>query len=61
MLHGEAQRAGEFQFVVGVRDGGQPQQAWQKGFTIKVVEAITVAWKVPAHVNADPHLRAAWK
>jgi hypothetical protein len=53
LLHGEAQRAGEFQFVVGVRDGGQPQQAWQKGFTIKVVEAITVAWKVPAHVNAN--------
>src|SRR5579863_3362808 len=29
-LHGEAQRAGEFQFVVAVRDGGQPQQAVQK-------------------------------
>jgi hypothetical protein len=38
---------------VAVRDGGQPQQAWQKAFTIKVVEAITVAWKVPAHVNAN--------
>ena len=53
LLHGEAQRAGEFQFVVSVKDGGQPQQAWQKIFTIKVVEAITVAWKVPAHVNAN--------
>jgi hypothetical protein len=53
LLHGEAERAGEFQFVVAVRDGGQPQQAWQKGFTIKVVEAITVVWKVPAHVNAN--------
>lgn len=53
VLHGEAQRAGEFQFVVTVRDGGSPQQAVQKGFVIKVVEALTVAWKVPAHVSAN--------
>ena len=52
-LRGEAERAGEFQFVVSVRDGGQPQQAVQKGFTIKVVEGITVAWGVPAHVTAN--------
>ena len=53
VLHGEAERAGEFQFVLVVRDGGQPQQAMQKGFVIKVVEAITVAWKVPAHVTGN--------
>jgi len=53
VLRGEAQRAGEFQFVVAVRDGGQPQLVVQKGFVIKVVEAITVAWKVPAHVNVN--------
>jgi hypothetical protein len=53
VLHGAAERAGEFQFVVSARDGGKPQQAVQKGFTIKVVEAITVAWKVPAHVTAN--------
>ena len=53
LLHGEAQRAGEFQFVISVKDGGQPQQTRQKAFTIKVVEAITVVWKVPAHVNAN--------
>jgi hypothetical protein len=53
LLHGEAQRAGEFQFVVSVKDGGQPQQAVQRGFSIKVVEAITLAWKVPAHVNVN--------
>jgi hypothetical protein len=52
-LQGEAERAGEFQFVVVVRDGGQPQQAVQKGFAIKVVEAITVQWKAPAHVNGN--------
>ena len=53
VLHGEAERAGEFQFVVSVKDGGQPQQAVQRGFVIKVVEAITLAWKVPAHVNVS--------
>src|ERR1700691_5609851 len=35
-LHREAERAGEFQFVISVKDGGQPQQAVQRGFTIKV-------------------------
>lgn len=52
-LHGAAQRAGEFSFVLLVKDGGQPQQAVQKAFVIKVMEALTVAWKVPPHVNAD--------
>lgn len=53
LLHGEADRAGEFQFVVAVRDGGQPEQIAHKGFALKVVDAITVVWKVPAHVNAN--------
>jgi hypothetical protein len=52
-LRGEAERAGEFQFVVAVRDGGKPQQAVQKEYVIKVVEAITLVWKVPAHVNVN--------
>jgi hypothetical protein len=52
-LHGEAERAGEFQFVVSVKDGSQPQQAAQKAFTIKVVEALVVTWKTPAHVTGN--------
>lgn len=52
-LRGAAERAGEFRFEVEVRDGGKPQQGVQKGFVIKVVEAITLAWKVPAHVTAN--------
>jgi hypothetical protein len=50
LLHGEAERVGEFQFVISVKDGGQPQQSVQREFTIKVVEALTVNWKTPAHV-----------
>jgi hypothetical protein len=53
LLHGAAERAGEFHFVISVRDGGQPQQAVQKAFTIKVVDAIAVAWKTPAHVTGN--------
>jgi hypothetical protein len=53
VLHGEAERAGEFQFVVVVRDGGNPQQAVHKPFVIKVVEGITLAWKDPAHVTGN--------
>ncbi len=53
VLQGAAERAGEFQFVLSVRDGGQPPQAVQKAFTIKVVEAIVVAWKTPAHVAGN--------
>ncbi len=53
VLHGEAERAGEFQFVVAVRDGDNPQQAVQRKLLIKVVEGITLAWKVPAHVTGN--------
>src|ERR1700677_9797 len=53
VLHGEAGRAGEFAFVLSVKDGDQPQQAVQRGYLIKVVDGITVAWKNPAHVTGD--------
>src|ERR1700719_2851135 len=53
VLHGEAERAGEFQFTVAVRDSNNPQQAVQKKFVIKVEEGIKLAWKVPAHVTGN--------
>ena len=34
VLRGVAERAGEFQFVVSVKDSGNPQQAWQRGYAI---------------------------
>ena len=52
-LHGAAEHKSEFQFTVSVRDGGQPQQAVQKEFTLRVFSAFTLAWKVPAHVNGN--------
>jgi hypothetical protein len=53
LLHGAPERAGEFQFVVSVKDGSQPQQAVQKAFTLKVVEGLVIAWKNPAHVGGN--------
>lgn len=53
LLSGEAQQTGEFNFVIEVSDKSQPPQDERRGFLIKVVDAITVEWKVPAHVNAN--------
>jgi hypothetical protein len=53
LLHGSAERAGEFQFVVSAKDGGQPRQAVQRGFVLKVMEAFTLTWKSPAHVAGN--------
>lgn len=52
-LHGRPERTGEFQFTVSVRDGGQPQQAVQKAFVLRVRSALIVNWKAPAHVNGN--------
>jgi hypothetical protein len=53
LLEGAAERPGEFSFVIAVKDGSQPQQAVQRGFVIKVLDAIRVAWKTPAHVSGN--------
>jgi len=51
LLHGRPERAGEFQFTVSARDNGQPAQAVQKGFILRVVSALTVKWKKEAYVS----------
>jgi hypothetical protein len=53
VLRGAAEHAGEFQFVVSVRDGDNPQRAVQRAFVIKVTEAMTLEWGVPAHVTGN--------
>jgi|SRR5271166_2550577 len=53
VLHGEAERTGEYHFTLSGRDRANPQQAVQRDFTISVVEAITVVWKSPAHVTEN--------
>ena len=52
LLHGQAERTGEFQFIVSVTDG-RPQQAVQKEFVLRVTSALTLLWKAPARVNGN--------
>jgi hypothetical protein len=52
-LHGEAEQAGEFQFTASVTDSDNPRQAVQKVFVIRVVQAITLNWRSPAHVTGN--------
>jgi len=53
LLHGAAERPGEFQFTASVTDAGKPQQSVQKAFLIRVRSAMTLIWKAPAHVNGS--------
>ncbi|MGH9495363.1 MAG: hypothetical protein ACRD3B_10225 [Candidatus Sulfotelmatobacter sp.] len=53
LLHGQAERSGEFQFTLFVRDGNQLPQAVQKEFLLRVRSALTLVWKNPARVNGN--------
>ena len=52
-LHGSPDRTGEFQFTISVQDSGQPQTLVQKEFVLRVLAAMTLNWKTPAHVNGN--------
>jgi len=53
LLHGAAERTGEFQFTASVRDSAKPQQAVEKQFLIRVRAAFSINWKSPAHVAGN--------
>jgi len=53
LLQGKAERVGDFEFLLSVRDGSQPQQAVQKGFLLRVRSALSLKWKTPAHVTGS--------
>jgi len=53
VLLGEPTRAGEFQFTASVAEGGRPESAVQKTFVLKVVAALVLKWKNPAHVAGN--------
>jgi len=53
LLRGEPTRAGEFQFTVSVTEGGRPESAVQKSFVLRVVAALVLNWKNPAHVAGN--------
>ena len=53
LLHGAAERTGEFQFTASVRDSGKPQQGVEKQFVIRVRAAFSLNWKSLAHVSGN--------
>ena len=53
LLHGQPERGGEFQFTLAVADSGKPQQAVQKGFTLRVRSALSVVWAKGANVHGN--------
>jgi hypothetical protein len=53
LLRGEPIRAGEFQFTVSVTESGRTEPAVQKGFVLKVLAALALSWKDPAHVAGN--------
>lgn len=53
LLLGQAERVGEFQFTVSVSDGSRPMQTLQKGFVLRVRSALSLKWKMPAHVSGN--------
>lgn len=53
LLHGQPEHAGEFHFIVAVRDASQPQPGVQKEFVLRVLAALSLRWKQEAHVNGN--------
>ena len=53
LLHGQAQRRGEFEFRVSVREGDRRDTAVQKTFHLRVVSALNLKWKTTAHVSGN--------
>lgn len=53
VLLGDPERPGEFQFTVSVTEGGNTQTAVQKMFVLRVIAALAINWRTPAHVNGN--------
>ena len=53
LLHGSAERNGEFQFTLSVTDARGRETGVQKGFTIRVRSALSLNWKNEARVNGS--------
>jgi hypothetical protein len=53
LLHGEAERSGEFEFTVAATDSRGEPAAVQKGFVIRVLSALNLNWKNPARVSGN--------
>jgi hypothetical protein len=53
LLLGDPERPGEFQFTVSATEGGNTQTAVQKMFVLRIIAALALSWKTPAHVTGN--------
>jgi hypothetical protein len=53
LLHGAAERAGDFQFTVAVSDSGGPRLTATKTFRLRATSTFTLEWKNVARVSAN--------
>ena len=52
-LQGSPERVGEYRFTISVTDNSRPPLAMQREYTLKVVAALSMQWKTPAHVTGS--------
>jgi len=52
-LQGSPERVGEYRFTISVTDNSRPSLAIQREYTLKVVAALSMQWKTPAHVTGS--------
>lgn len=52
-LHGSPERIGEYRFTISVTDNSRPPLAVQREYTLIVVAALSMKWKIPPHVTSN--------
>jgi hypothetical protein len=52
-LHGSPEKTGEYRFTISVTDSGKPPQTVQREYVLNVIAALSMQWKVPAHVTGS--------
>jgi Putative Ig domain len=52
-LQGSPEKLGEYHVTISVTDNSRPAQAVQREYTVNVVAAMSMQWKVPAHVTGN--------
>jgi hypothetical protein len=50
-LHGSPERLGQYRFTISVTDNSRPAVGVQREYTLNVVSALLMQWKIPARVS----------
>ena len=52
-LQGSPEKVGEYRLTISVTDNSRPALAMQREYTLKVVAALSMQWKTPAHMTGN--------